>query len=427
MARLRPVLLWLGIAAVLAARSWAHLDAPILGHEDGTIQLAFFFNQPDFAGIFRRYAGYVSLLPNLAGWAASLLPLPAIPFALAGFALACATSSLFLATTARWRFLVASDRARAALALVLAALPLGKAYLSTNSVYAQWSLLLLLTLLVAGPAPRSRGGLVALLAASHPLSAVCLAVCAGNLWLFRTRRDLLCNGWTAVCVALYLAVGVGSGADIDLSAGRWALGFQTFLARVCLECLAGGEPTGALLRGEAWAAFVLGGALLALYLGNVAALAPPAWRLGHFLLLGASLGLVVVSCLARPEYGADLFLRTPEMQRYLYASKALFAFGLLASFAQRFAPRPEMRLAHGLYGLCAGLLLFAAWRGNEALYGSWPEERKAVASFLRRAQDELDAARAGRPFAGRVYLPRPGGWDISLDIESRAAVRQVER
>lgn len=133
---------------------------PSLDFEDGRDELAFYFNNPGIANIFRFYAGYVSLIPNAIAWASvNVLPLDAVPYAFVLASTLTATTGLFLLSLPTHSWLIEDPKWRAAFCLSLAMLPLSREFLVTNLNYSHWSILLLLVvLLTRRPLPASLRG-----------------------------------------------------------------------------------------------------------------------------------------------------------------------------------------------------------------------------------------------------------------------------
>lgn len=222
--RLISAALFLGIFVILAVRSWDALSFPILGHEDGRDMFAFYFNNGTPCGIFRYYAGYISLLPNAIGWAAMRLPLPISAHVFTLASLVIATLGFYLLSRDGHEWLVPQASTRRTIVVALAILPLGKGYLVNNLTYSQWSLLfLLVVLLTRWPLPSSIGalsayaGTVALCAASHPLSILMVPPCVVQFVLNKHRIQRLFIVLCVVVVVAYQILGVKHSDGIALT------------------------------------------------------------------------------------------------------------------------------------------------------------------------------------------------------------------
>ena len=180
--RLLFVALFVASIAITYARDPDLYRLPAAAYEDGREMFAFYYNHPEPSSILRSYNGYVSLVPNLAGYLAARLPTVWIPHALALFPLAVAALAFSLLALEENRPLIASDGLRAVGCLVLALAPLGKRMFVSSTMYSLWNLLFILVLISLWEPPRSRLGAVGralLLTAliwSNPLSVALLPV-----------------------------------------------------------------------------------------------------------------------------------------------------------------------------------------------------------------------------------------------------------
>ncbi|MCG8456828.1 MAG: hypothetical protein MI919_11155, partial [Holophagales bacterium] len=205
------------VASILVFRSFNAVMYPILHCEDGTEMLAYYLNRPHPLGVFRDYAGYVSLMPNLMGYAAArLLPPHVAPYAMVGFSLAMATAALSLFVSRSFRFVVPKDRSRALICLIVASVPLGNHALITNLTYSLWHIFLIALLSILAPMPAtSRGrlaqaGYLCLAICSHPLSIVFVPICLVLSIARRSRGERLRNLGILVVVLLYAWLGIRS-------------------------------------------------------------------------------------------------------------------------------------------------------------------------------------------------------------------------
>ncbi len=207
--------LFLAAVALIFVRSHGVFLHPLAGWEDGTQGLAFYARRD--APPLHRYAGYVSVLPNLVDWlAVRLLPLRAVPYVQAWFALGIAA----LVVPATYRLLrcvfALPPRAAAALAMAAGAAPVGDFALVSNTEFAIWPMLAVLVLTSCGPVPRRPAALGfymgwrILFAASNPVCVVVAPVWAALATIHRADRVALA-AWLGLTAAeaAYLALGVG--------------------------------------------------------------------------------------------------------------------------------------------------------------------------------------------------------------------------
>lgn len=334
--------LWsLGALAAVAAVHWFRDPAsyllPPLSYEDGRDYFAFYYNHREPGAVFRFYAGYLSLIPNLIGYLALELPVRWVPRALAWIpwiliTLACAGPYWMLRPWMRsrtWRF---------GLVLTLALLPVGNRLFISSTAYSIWSLLLILVWASLARLPTSwRGALLRLgpmaaLIASHPLSIALVPIYGLQAWNgWRGRRMPAYPLALAVVAVLYALLGVERGESPMpgplAAAGRTGV---LVLERVVFATVFGDTTVHALRRAEAtvW-----------IYLGAVTVLAAVAllivrWRRR----LGAE-GLWLAATLAWSILaftGLYVLGRSPELQilqagaafRYFWIQRLLFAAGL---------------------------------------------------------------------------------------------------
>jgi hypothetical protein len=211
-------------AAILFLRSLPTFLHPTAGWEDATQGLNYYTSSN--ANILHFYAGYISFLPNVVDWASvKLLPLQAVPFVQAYFALAaaaCIAPALisFLVRIVHWQ-----PRDAAVVATLITCLPWGDVAGISNTEFSIWSLLAILLLTMLNPVPTSPGGRFGFvlwrgfIIASNPLSIVCVPV-----WCWLAWRERYRSGPVVAYIGLlmvnsaYLRYGIdpASGAAFDL-------------------------------------------------------------------------------------------------------------------------------------------------------------------------------------------------------------------
>jgi hypothetical protein len=189
---------------------------PIAAYEDGRDMFGFYYNHPEPSEILRFYNGYVSLVPNAAGYLAARAPVERVPSMLSIFALAVAAVGFATFSRPEYRSVVRSDRLRGVACLTLAIAPLGNDLFVSSATYSVWNLLFLLVLLTLLEPPVSRAeawirlAVMTALIWSHPLSVALLPVFLVQGWLFRSRGSLarIYYGSLAALAALYQLIGV---------------------------------------------------------------------------------------------------------------------------------------------------------------------------------------------------------------------------
>jgi hypothetical protein len=251
MNRLLKAGVFAGVALVLFAKAPHLYLRPSLIYEDGRDLFSFYFEHREPESILRSYNGYVSLVPNIVGYCAAWMPLRWLPRTYSFCALFCNSLAFGLFCTNRFRAIVPSDRARAAICLFLAVMPLGDFAVLTAAMYLLWPLLLilLLTLLVPfGGGPAQRIGVfvgLALCICSHPLSIVAMPLLVFNCLRYPDGRERAMNLSLLVVLVIYLAFGTSPHAPADWLANLRSTAVFA-LERVYLESVVGA------LRRLAW-------------------------------------------------------------------------------------------------------------------------------------------------------------------------------
>ena len=421
----RGEILWfLGALAAIAAVHWFRDPAsyllPPLSYEDGRDYFAFYYNHREPGAVFRFYAGYVSLVPNLAAYLALGLPVRWAPRALAWIpwilvTLACALPYLTLRPWMRSRIW------RLGLCLTLALLPVANRLFISSTAYSIWALLLLLVWASLARLPASwRGALLRLgpmaaLIASHPLSIALIPIYGLQAWKgWRGRRMPVYPLALAAIAALYALLGVERG-NTDLpgpivAAGRTGV---FLLERVVFATLFGDTTVGSL-RGAA--------ATVWIYLTAIAVLAAIAilivrWRhrLGvEGLWLLAALGWLILAFT-----GLYVLSRSPGLHilddgaafRYFWVQRLLFAAGLAilaqAGLAGRRTDEFPQVVRSALVWLLFAALAVLNFRNQDA-YRCPRRQGHQMAAFVTEV--------ARQEATGRVEatLPRRGPWSVVL-------------
>ncbi len=184
--RLEWILWPLLIAALLILQTPGLFTLPPFWFEDGNIFFAHFYNNHAFAEIFRKYAGYVSLLPNFLAYLVLFLPTHIVRFAFPCAALILAAGTFSLIVSERFNRIIPSKYLRVFLVLIILIQPLLQHTLYSNIAYSQWNCLLLscLLLLTPGSSSAARFGIetviVTLCIWSNPVAVTLLPVIIFN-------------------------------------------------------------------------------------------------------------------------------------------------------------------------------------------------------------------------------------------------------
>ncbi|HVX12355.1 MAG TPA: hypothetical protein VHC22_14325 [Pirellulales bacterium] len=272
MNRLLQVSVFAGVTLILFAKAPHLYLRPPLAYEDGRDLFSFYFEHREPESILRSYNGYVSLVPNLAGYCAAWMPLRFLPRTYSFCALFFNSLALGLFCTNRFRPIVPSDAARAAVCLFLAIMPLGDYAVLTTAMYSLWPLLLTLLLMLLVPFGGNgalRVGIVvglSLCVCSHPLSIVAMPVLVFNCWRHSAWRERSMNIALLGVTAVYLAFGTSPRASPDWPASLRSTG-AIALERVYLESVVGALRRLAWHGGghPPWLNICLGATCLALY------------------------------------------------------------------------------------------------------------------------------------------------------------------
>jgi hypothetical protein len=418
---------------VALLRSHALFIRPVLYYEDGSF-FAHFYNERGLGRVFWFYNGYVSLVPNLVAYTATLVPAGWAPHIFTGWALIAGALSRALFVLPRFRVLVPSDRGRLVVALLLALWPLGDFTIITAGVYSAWHLLLILLLLALVPVGRFRWSQVLLLLGqvlmicSHPLSVVLVPI--WGLRLVRERGRFARVAW-AVLIAtavVYELVGVQRGRTwLALLTALDRTGFLVSV-RVVLEALLGARVVTAMVNAQLRAlAIVLGAAAIGLL---VAAVARHRRRLtGPQLELIAVLAYAVFALTFLAVATRLLEAKAGLWQsRYFYVAQftaLLAAMVVVANLGGRW-PR---WLQSGLVALGVGWCGLLTHLDGYAWWGNMSRDGPTLARFLAqveaaerdpRAPAERRLSYAHEPTVFELVVRRPGArLDASASASSR--------
>jgi hypothetical protein len=437
---------WLAFALVFAIsllRDPNALALPPLLFEDGRDVFGFFYEHRELSALWRAHAGYLVFVPNSFGWLALAAPVELAPVLLALFPLTLASAAFAWLARAEYRFLIADDRARAALAVALALFPIANDRFLCNTMYSVWSALLLLVFASVAPAPASAGSALvrglgtSALIASHALSALAIPIFAGLAAIAprllaerrgegeaasalpRDPRVRVARAYHAGLAVVAIAYQIWG---VDRSALAWtpplALARRTFALlfdRVAAASLCG-DAALLWLRG----AFGPGSAQL---LGALLCAVPiaAAWRararLGAPLAAAlAALAWISVAATASCVLGrgaSEELIASGRADRFFWVQRAcflaLFAWSAHALAAPRLARMP--RSARVVCGSAALLALALVNAANARNYRVRADEGARVAAFA------AELARQERALGGRAGVSavlERGRWSIEI-------------
>lgn len=253
----RPGAWWTAFPSVAAAtfvlllsRRLDFIQRPAFWAEDGVV---FFCDQLTLGAgaLLEPYAGYLHTVPRLLAAALSLLPFAWAPL---GYTLvATAISALCCAwvTRAEFRRAVLGDGARALLAVWLACMPTGTETVG-NLTNLQWHLVWWSFLVVAGPAPRTRGGAAAamtclvLVGASAPGVLALVPLLAARAAVTRRSSYLwVAVGWVALVGLAWWSGRPGPEPAIEVPIVK---GVARLLGRFAMEPFVGEQDPFALVH-----------------------------------------------------------------------------------------------------------------------------------------------------------------------------------
>jgi hypothetical protein len=430
------------VFALSLARDPNLLAAPPLLFEDGRDVFGFFYEHRELSALWRAHAGYLVFAPNLFGWLALAAPVELAPVLLALFPLLLASAAFAWLARSEFRFLIASDRARAVLAIALACFPIANDRFLANTMYSVWSALLLLVFASLAPPPSARAALLrgvgkSALIASHALSALLIPVFVGmallaprlvaeregdgagvGIALRQTairRLRVFYAGIAVVAIAYQLAA-------VDHSALEWisplALAVRTlslFLDRVAAAAICGDAALRTLRAAFGAASVQMLGALFCAL--PLVALWRARARLGAQLAVTlAALAWICLSATAMCVLGrsaSEALIASGRADRFFWVQRACFlvlfawsAHSLAAEWFMR-APRAT-RVSVAIAALSALALINAS---NQRNYRVRADEGARVAAF------SAELARQERELGGRTGVEarlERGRWSIEV-------------
>lgn len=209
------------ISAAIIARNPAAIAYPPLSAEDGPYFFQYFYENNHLASVFRYYAGYITLGPNLIGLLASQFGTTTTPYLLSFFPILISAATFSLITLPALQVAGLSIQTRIFIAIFLALAPIGNHAISSATAYSLWNLLLMLCLITVFWSPRSIASAVfslppiVILIWSHPLSAALAPLYIYRATKAKSRLLRVYFLLLAVVIASYLFIGIEHGNDIS--------------------------------------------------------------------------------------------------------------------------------------------------------------------------------------------------------------------
>jgi len=408
--------------------------------------LTLIFNNGSWRMLFRHYAGYVSVGPNLLAWIASFAPVHWIPLLFAGLALLVAGGAMTAVACDRSGISAPSRLDRLIVAAMLIVLPLGKSYMFTNVTYSQWHMLFLLLLLLIQPLPRTRSGLIgwsvliAIVSVSNPLSFLGLPLL---LLKWRGIRTVMQRSAVVLCGVImvsYPVWGVQHHQLPVITPASCLFAVRVFLSRVIVESIAGPRLITAL-EAHGWGGLTAaaGTVLLAIWLGfrwwfhgqQTGQSKKVDFTAGFQEVVGggmylwmAAFAIVFISVHLRyadlaAQAIRSIYLMEPNLQRYVYVPKLIVLYLVLSRGIPVF--RGWLKRVSIPVKIVSGLVLIAYLViinvHNAPLYRTDPVEGRRLKIFLEDAATNLRRRDGGGDYAPRMILERDGDWDIVLKFE----------
>lgn len=389
---------------------------PVAAFEDGKYVLEYFHLNADIGSVWRFYASYVSLFPNLIGYATSKLPLVWQPTLLTIIPLFIAAAAFSVLASRSLQIPGLSQAQKLVLVLVLCSAPISNAGLLTITMFSFWNLLVLQIFIVLfWRFENNISSALAFLCCGLSILSSPVALIVTPLLLWRALRSktmyqsLVFGTLLAIC-ALYLAVGIdfsafgGSSPSASLSLNDL---FRGVLERGIFEAVFGTWVRMHLiwndLHAVMWvisAALILGLIVLARALKTeIAPLAEPIIQLGYIFAAALFLSWVTRGFELDLAYG----------HRYSYLSKIAF-LSISAILLMKYL---ELKVARRHLSRSLPLGVLAVWvvtsiTTQQAYARAQQDEAARLGTFLTHV---MARNKTGDGFC--LVLERPM-WDIEL-------------
>ena len=229
----------ISLAILLTKNSFNSILFPVLSNEDASEQFSLFYNDHSIKNIFRYYAGYIQVFPNLLSYFITFLPVNLIPYlyAITAYGITALTYTLFCG-------LIYNAFHNKYLALyvvvMISLLPLSNFAIIGSITYQIWNGLILLLLLFLLPKPKIIAlrlpyvVFIVILIWSHPISIIFTPLWVMDLFL--KDKNKVENGIFILAAMLYFFYGKISVGSVSL---QYEYFFNLFAERVVVESIIG--------------------------------------------------------------------------------------------------------------------------------------------------------------------------------------------
>lgn len=408
-----PLLVFTVAFFIIAFRnSFEELLYPALYVEDGMDLFPVFYNHHQIQDIFRYYAGYISVLPNLLAFFLTFLPLKIIPFSFA--VVSHAVSALTFALVYKLTEHVYQNKIFAFyVAVILAAFPLGNSYLVGALMFQNWNFVIILYLLLLMPMPRGPAMLIVYnlsihsLIWSNPAAALIVPICLYRL--FKDGENRVSHAMFSLSGLLYFFVGIEHGG-MDFSAAQFIV--PAFVERVVTEGI-----VGPLHREQMTLAGVSQALVFNPIIFIMIAFLYFSWKERSAKdreILVAMIYLALFSTVM-PVLGRNLgeeFIAEVWHQRYLYIPKILFFILLLFSSYTLLRRYRYFRVGHFLFfAVCLYIN-----QSSQFLYDSPVQGGKRLGNFLDEISEAESKCREGNATRQEYMELQRGKWTIKIKV-----------
>jgi len=374
---LKVLVLFTVVGGILFARYHTAYLYPVLHCEDGWWLVGNYIFSPQPEPFWRYYNGYISLLPNVVAYLASLFLTGYMPYVLVGYAFVISVACYSILYLRRFRPLIPDDKLRAAICILVAFAPLGNHALLAGTAYSLWpSFGLMLLLIWASPVLNSHyqlswheKGLFVLLVLfifTHPLSVLALPICVYHFMFNQQPSIRIFHGGLIIAILSYVFVVFhlvpevhrGVPMALQLSGQKLQLLGEIFLERIVFEALFGSGIRLLLLEAEQHSIIYFTGigvaTLLLVWTGRILKHLSLRAYLNIALVIGF---LIIYTLLLILMRGLDAnFVNSILAQRYVYLQQMLFLAVLISAFYYA-TTQMKFRLRWQLSGLLIFLLI----------------------------------------------------------------------
>jgi hypothetical protein len=420
---MKVILLFVGVVIVTLMRNYNAFVLPALYWEDGTMLFAFYTNDPSPLGLFRFYNGYISLLPNLAGYLATFAPPPITPYIMGAYAMLLTGLTYTLFYLRRFRCVEENDQVRLFACVFLTLMPLGNFIIMSSATYSLWHLLWILIMLVYAPLGPSALGVIAQFVLlgfavwSHPCSVLVIPLYIYNLFTRTRIRDRLFNSGLLLLTLGYCFYGVQRTAVPGKTDWFQLLhrSFEIFLERVIFESLFGNILPFTMHQQGLSQVVYLGASGILVCLGFMIFMRRRAFsRRYWWLMLGVFSLMIMLTVAGVMRCGLEEKIE-PWRHRYFYIQQLIFLILVIITMnkALRWRDWTKARRA-GVVVLIVLHLMLLNW-SHQGFFKSNEDEGRRLAEFLRTLNETKHQPASLMP--EELVLKRPRQWSIRIRIK----------